>query len=125
MPYLWTLELNIRPASAEPKKIRVCGGELEKANYMQVAGRWDFIDEQPKQPLGHVLCNELLSDFSKVRMSPVTEDIYGLDGTVYTLRYSAGLNSVDYCWWCDLPAAWSELQPIIDRLLAISEKPAI
>lgn len=124
MPYLWTVELNIRPSFAYNQTIRVCGGEPDKANYVQVAGLWDVIDEQPKQPLGHTFCNELLSELQAIKISPVTPSVYGLDGTIYTLRFSSGFNEVEYRWWCDLPAEWSELQPIADRLLEFFKEPA-
>jgi hypothetical protein len=49
----------------------------------------------------------------------------GMDGIMYKLTVSSGLNEGHYKWWERIPEGWEVLAKIADALLRLVDKPAI
>lgn len=83
---------------------------------------WEEGSEQvPKQPaidLPPEEVDHLVSLLQRLRITPFVPVLDGLDGVTYSLRIQHGINSAEFCWWCDLPKGWGGLRPIQKRLEA-------
>lgn len=61
-----------------------------------------------------------LSVSCQVKAMP--EGAAGCDGTTYSLSFASGFHSGKFTWWCDLPAAWSGLAPLVANLERLFHK---
>lgn len=52
----------------------------------------------------------------RVRLSLFADGPMGLDGTTYQLSLRNGLITSQFCWWCDLPEGWEDLQALLELL---------
>ncbi len=60
----------------------------------------------------------LVSGLRRLRIAPFAPSKDGLDGVTYSLRIQHGVDTAEFCWWCDLPKGWGGLRRIQERLEA-------
>lgn len=83
---------------------------------------WEERSEDAQQPPSIDLPPEevhhLLSLLLRLRITPFAPAKEGLDGVTYSLRIQHGVDSAEFCWWCDLPKGWGGLRPLQKQLEA-------
>ena len=57
----------------------------------------------------------LLSALANLRLAVPSEDVEGLDGTIFSLTVGV-LTSVTYSWWETIPDEWRELRAIVTEI---------
>jgi len=67
----------------------------------------------------------ILQLLTRASMSVSPEYALGVDGVVYELVVSGGLNEGHYAWWGKVPKGWQALTQISNALLRLAGKPEI
>lgn len=81
--------------------------------YTADCGAWEI-------PLTPGLVASILRELEGIRLPPVSEARFGLDGTGYTLSVTGGFNEWSVSWWQSLPDGWKPLAPLLNRLLSLA-----
>lgn len=63
--------------------------------------------------------SSLLGALRDLRLAVPTENVEGLDGTIYSLTVGT-TTSVTYAWWESIPDEWSELRVIVTEILNLT-----
>lgn len=104
-------------STSHPGKVWLQFGGL--GNDCTVTPPWwvDFnSDPSEAEILEPAIVERILDSLKGVSIPPLISGELGLDGTMYELEFSAGMNQVQYKWWCELPDPWSNLAPLITIL---------
>lgn len=119
------LRLEIDPSFQQPR-LTVClvssktaGGEdsfllrCETSDYSPERRSWEIA-------LDPVVAASILADLESLRLSPVPNCAKGADGVFITLVVRRGFNEVSFKWWLEAPEQWKALDPIVEKIIALS-----
>jgi hypothetical protein len=108
------LTYSIHPTFADPS---VCEIETNPRGTTYAVSVYDGNGHREIQASAEAIL-PILDSVNRLSL-PIPTAVFGLDGTVYSLRIGAG-NSVTYSWWQRLPDEWGSLEAIVAAIEALS-----
>ena len=114
-----TVTITIEPSFMGTREYTLKWDDHEN-EYVMLVRKWKTSnphgepDVERKTVLPHSKAHSVLWRLDRAELKIYPDGDWGCDGTTYTLEISKNVNSVTFCWWCDLPEQWKALQEVVD-----------